>query len=358
MPIRKSGGFFTKDPSIDSSSFNLLIALIAITLVLVMILGGYMGIMLATGDPIEIINKPSTDDEFPLRQNISIDIQFNEDNVSGISGIESQSAVLVDATTGVVIAGKRSGGEISPASMTKIMTLIVVIENLTGDDPLNAMVPVTEEHISHKTSARKVSGYLGNSTYPAGEYPVKELLYHLMLDSSGVAALALADYVAGSEANFVALMNEKANEMELERTQFVYCDGSYDLGHVSTCRDMAKIMAYAVNNTFCYEFMSALSMVDTNGNTLYNKPLVHNFYQQNSQYIELSPKNAKIKAAKTGWTGSLASGESGGCLVSYAKGKDGKDYIVVIAGSPLGSYQESIAVSVQDTIKVFDEFIK
>ena len=363
MDSNKNRGIPKKGADIDSASLNLLLVILVTIILMLAILASYFVIILSaradapekeTGDN----NTPVSTDDFPLRQDISVELTYSEDDVAAISGIESQSAVLIDATNGVVLAGKRSGGEISPASMTKIMTLIVVIENLKGNDPLNATVNVTEEHISHKTSERKVSGYLGNSTYPAGEYSVKELLYHLILDSSGVAALALADHVAGSEKNFVALMNAKARELELERTSFVYCDGSDDIGQVSTCRDIAKIMAYAVKNTFCYDIMFPLSFEDSNGRVLYNKPLVHHFYQQNSTYSELSPSNAKIKAAKTGWTGSLQEGASGGCIVSYAKGKDGKDYIVVVAGAPLDTYSSSIAVSVADTIKIYNDYIK
>ena len=348
---------------IDHASFNLVLVIIVTIILMLAILASYFAIMLtAKKDEEPKRDEPDTEqqsgDEYPLRQDVSVDIVYNESDVESITGIESQSAVIIDVTTGVVVAGKRSGGEISPASMTKIMTLIVVIENLKGDDPLNAMVSVTEEHISHKTSERKVSGYLGNTTYPAGEYSVSELLYHLMLDSSGVAALALADYIAGSEAAFVKLMNEKAEELELERTSFVYCDGSDDIGHVSTCRDIAKIMAYAVKNTFCYGFMIPHSFVDSNERTLYNKPLVHHFYQKNGTYSELSPKNAKITAAKTGWTGSFSGGESGGCLVSYAKGKNGRNYVIVTAGAPKDTYSESIAVSVSDTIKICNDYIQ
>ena len=353
-----------KQAVLDDATLNYVIIIMAFIVALIIFTAVYLTVGFITAENAPILDQstklPGQSSEnatYPFRQNISLDISYDTENAESITNINAPNAVLIDVTDGKIVAGKSSGGEISPASMTKVMALIVVIENLQNENSLNDLVTVTEDHISHKKSDRKLSGELGNSAYPAGQYTVKTLLHHMILDSSGVAALALADYIAGSEANFVKLMNDKAAEMGLERTSFVYCDGSHALGHKSTCRDMAKIMAYAMKNTFCADVLTALSYTDTNG-TIYNKPLVHTYYQQNSNHNEISPSNADIIAAKTGWTGDHADGWSGGCLVSYAEGDNGHKYVVVVAHVPGVNYSTAIATAVQDSVAICNNYIK
>lgn len=349
-----------KQAQLDDFSLTLLTVII-IALVAIVLITAIYGVIFALSNPGASL--PDNEigengEDYPYKQNVTVNMSYDTNSAESISGISGKNAVLVDVTTGNIVAGKASGGEINPASMTKVMTLIIVMENLTGENSLNDMVTVTEEHISHKTSDRLMSGVLGSNAYPAGEYSVKTLLNHLILDSSGVAALALADHIAGSETNFVKLMNEKAVEMELERTTFVYCDGSNSLGHKSTVRDMAKIMAYAMKNTYCANILSSLSYTDEVGNVIYHNPLVHKYYIQNPPNTEKKPTNAKVVAAKSGWTGDISTGDwSGGCMVTYLKGNDGHDYVVVVAGTP-GGGSASIATAADDTIKICNDFIK
>ena len=352
-----------KQAVLDDATLNYVMIILAFIVVLIIFTAAYLTACFITADkaptPNQNVNGNNSDiADYPFKQEISLNISYNTDNAESITNIDAPNAVLIDVTTGEIVAGKGSGSEISPASMTKVMTLIVVIENLKNENSINDLVSVTADHISHKTSERKLSGELGSSAYPAGEYTVKTLLHHMILDSSGVAALALADYIAGSEANFVKLMNEKAAEMNLERTSFVYCDGSDSLGHKSTCRDMAKIMAYAMKNTFCANVLTVLSYTDPDGRTIYNKPLVHHYYQQNGTYSEISPSNADILAAKTGWTGNRTDGWSGGCLVSYAEGDNGHKYVVVVAHVPGVNYSTAIATAVNDSVAICNNYIK
>lgn len=349
-----------KEVQMDDLSLTL-ISVILIAIVAIILITAIYGIIFAISNPEALLpdfNIGGEDGNYPFRQKVTLDISYDTANAGDITGISGKNAVLIDVTDGKVIAGKLSGGEINPASMTKVMTLIVVIENLNHEDALNDMVKVTNEHISNKFNEREVSGDLGGKDYPAGEYSVKTLLNHLIMDSSGVAALALADYISGSEAEFVKLMNAKAEEMELERTTFVYCDGSHALGHKSTARDMAKIMAYAMENTHCADILSSLSYTDEDENTIYHDPLVWYYNIQNPPYVEKKPNKAKIVAAKSGWTGDISSGDwSGGCMVTYIKGNDGHEYVAVVAGAP-GGGKASISKAADDTIKICNDFIK
>ena len=357
--------FFSRVKINDSTL--LITSILCIAICVLLALTSVYGIAMVIFNPqilfpttLDPVVRPESGDH-PYKQDITVNMSKDPNNAEDISGITAKNAILVDITTGKIVAGKASGGELKPASMTKVMTLIVVFENLRTEDELNAMVNVTDEHIRLK-SEREMSGQLGNSSYPAGQYSVKTLLNHLIMESSGVAALALADYIAGSEAEFVKLMNAKAAEMELNFKNFVTCDGTDSGYHLSNARDIAKIMAYAMKNTHCASILSSLVYTDEEGGVIYHKPLVHNFFIENGTYQEYTSKTAKIIAAKSGWTGNVASGDSGGCMVTYAKGNNGHEYIVVVAGTTGKNFNmnegQAAYTAVIDTIYILDNYIK
>ena len=155
--------------------------------------------------------------------------------------IDSGYGILIDLSTNKVIAEKGAGDRIYPASMTKIMTLIVAYENIDNlEDTYTFKAEMLDEYYRQNAS---VAGF------SAGEsVPVKDLLYGCILPSGADATGALAEYVAGSEEAFAALMNKKAAEMGLKDTHFVTASGLHDDDHYSTCEDMAAILRYAINN--------------------------------------------------------------------------------------------------------------
>jgi D-alanyl-D-alanine carboxypeptidase (penicillin-binding protein 5/6) len=136
--------------------------------------------------------------------------------------------------------------------MTKVMTLIVIAENLKSAAELDKVLTIEHERGSN-------SGYGFN----VGEkLTVKDLIYAAILQSDGVACLTLADYIAGSEANFVKLMNEKAAELGIgDTTLFQNCTGLHHQYHYSTCRDIAIMMAYAMQNPLCTSVLTSLKYV-------------------------------------------------------------------------------------------------
>lgn len=351
-----------KQVAIDDRSLNLMMVLVAAIVALLIMTGVYFLVtgLTSPNSPSGGGSKPTSGNaDYPFRHDITVNMSYDTENADAISGISSQHAVLVDITSGEIIAGKGSGSEIHPASMTKVMTLVVIFENLKSEDSLNDMVTVTEEHISNKTNDRKVSGYIGGPSYPAGQYSVRSLIYHLILNSDGVAALALADYIAGSEANFVKLMNDKAAELQLEKTNFVYCDGSHSIGHITTCRDMAKIMAYAMKNPHCAEVLTSFSYTSDEGVAECYHGLLVSLLHNDTPATQVYIKTADIIAGKTGWTGNVAEGESGGCIVSYAEGTNGKKYIVVVAGAPGDNFTyEAAPKAVQDTVTILNDYVK
>ena len=171
--------------------------------------------------------------------------------------LSAHSAIVLCADTGDVLFEKNADERMLIASITKIMTAIVVIENMQPDDKIV---------IKPEWSAIE-----GSSMYavPGESYTVRELLYGMMLNSGNDAAAALACSVSGDETAFAEKMNEKAAELGLENTSFRNPHGLDEDGHCSTARDMACLTAY------CMENETFKSIVSTNcavikGVTYYN----------------------------------------------------------------------------------------
>ena len=263
------------------------------------------------------------------------------------AGLNSPNVALVDVAQNKIIASSKSDKTniIYPASMTKVMTLIVVYENLTSQDQLKHKITLDAEVVDRMV-AEQSSGY----GFKAGEVlTVEELIHAVILYSDGVASVTLANYVAGSEADFVKLMNAKATEMGLQNTLFQNCTGLHHKYHYSTCQDMAAIMMYAMKNPHCANVLTAESFTlgshfrpdNDNTYTLYNQALHTSKFTQ--------PGKVTVTAAKTGWTEDELSGY---CLVSYGKNKDGKAFILVTAGA------DSTALRNEDTVKIYDTYAK
>lgn len=276
-----------------------------------------------------------------------------EESLKNLSnaGLNSPNIALVDVAANKIIASSKSGKSnvIYPASLTKVMTLIVAFENLKNEDQLKEKITL-DAAIVDKMVEEGSSGY----GFKAGEVlTVEELLHAVILYSDGTACLALANYISGSEANFVKLMNDKATEMGLQNTLFQNSTGLHHKYHYSTCQDIAAIMMYAMKNPHCARIMTAQSFTfgshfrpNSEGNTyiMYNQAL------HNSKFTQ--PNKITVTAAKTGYTGSTENDESGYCFVSYGKTRDGKAFILVTAGAA------TVALRNQDTVTIYDTYAK
>ena len=328
-----------KEAVLDDKSFNYtLIILVAISLLIVftliyLIAFGASGKAQSSGKNESDIGA-SVNNDYPYKLEITPVIPEYSETVTTLvaksdtsDGLYSEFAALVDMTTGEIIASKKAQKQIFPASMTKVMSLIVVYENLPNKDSLNDKITITKDMID-----QKIREQLSGDLYMEDVLTVKDMIYALMLKSDGIAAIGLAEYIAGSEAAFVDLMNQKAAEMGLKQTNFTNCTGIHSENHYTTCQEMAAIMMYAMQNPFCAEVMSAASYrTVTNaypdGITFYHSLLVAKF-EQELPYLDL--KTVDVTAGKTGWTGK----ESGRCLVSYAVGENGHKYVLVTAKAP------------------------
>lgn len=171
-------------------------------------------------------------------------------DISGDTAISSAAAALINVSKGSAVALKNANVKIYPASMTKVMTLLVACEN--AKDP-NALLTVTEEMVKKYNNSYNASTEKGPSTattWKAGyQVSVEDLLYMIIYESDTYACWLVADYVAGDEEGFVKLMNEKAKSLKIDgTTHFANVTGLYDDAHYTTCLDMAAIMAAAMNN--------------------------------------------------------------------------------------------------------------
>ena len=237
----------------------------------------------------------------------------------------SSSAVLVDVQSGTVLAEKGMDEKIYPASMTKVMTLLVAAENLPD---LDAAFTMTQAIIDPLYLAgASMAGFVNGETVT-----MRDLLYGAVVPSGAEATEALAQAVAGSEEAFVAMMNEKAAALGLTNTHFMNTSGLHDENHYSTVREIALILQAALENETCTEILSAENYRASeteqhpDGLAMTNKFLyrVHHEYALNG---------AEITAAKTGYTA-----EAMNCCASAGKTPDGRSVICVTANAWTGEF--------------------
>lgn len=162
-----------------------------------------------------------------------------EDAFEGAPGISADKAILIDGDSGEIIYEKNADEKAYPASTTKIMTALVVLEVLEENkSPINQKIKVP----------RVAEGVEGSSIYlKEGEMiSIEDLLYGLMLVSGNDSAVALAEIIGGDEKNFVKMMNKKARELGCKGTHFSNPNGLFDENHYTTAADMAKISREAM----------------------------------------------------------------------------------------------------------------
>ena len=228
----------------------------------------------------------------------------------------AQHALLVDVDNNEIMAVKGSADdEIYPASMTKLMTLIVAVENC---EDTNATFTMTADVLQPLwAQSASMAGFADGE-----EVTFTDLLYGAALPSGADATQGLAIMTAGSDEAFVQMMNDKAAELGLKHTHFVNTSGLHDENHYSTPEDIALIMEYLLKNELCKEVISTYtyttSKTEQNPNGITLKSTMFN-----KMYGNEVP-GITIGGGKTGYTD-----EAGQCLASYAETPDGHLYIAV-----------------------------
>ena len=237
-------------------------------------------------------------------------------NTTAVS-LTSPSAILMEASTGTVLFEKNPDEVRSPASITKIMTLLLTFEALEkGRIKL-------EDEVTTSAYAKSMGG--SQVFLDEGEIQTVDTLIKCITVASGNdASVAMAEYVAGSETEFVSMMNEKATQLGMTNTHFLDCCGlSSDSAHHTTARDVA-IMSRELITKYPQIY---------NYTKIWMEDIVH-VTRQGSKPFTLSSTNKLLKQYQ--WTTGLKTGSTNAakyCFSATAQ-KDGIDLIAVIMGAP------------------------
>lgn len=233
----------------------------------------------------------------------------------------SSNAIFIDLRKNEILAQRAARQVIDPASMTKILTVLVAAEQIEEknlDDKVTITIDITDYSYSNDCSS---VGFAENE-----RVTVQDLFYGTILPSGADAALALATYVAGSQEAFVELMNEKLQKLGLSDTaHFTNCVGLYDEAHRCTVYDMAMIMEAAMDNPLCREVMSAHTYTTSATAEHPDGITISNWFLRR---IEDKETGAEIVCGKTGYVV-----QSGNCAASYGEDQNGNGYICVTADS-------------------------
>lgn len=226
----------------------------------------------------------------------------SESVCSGAPVLTAEAAVLLEARTGQVLFDKNAGQKRPPASTTKIMTALLALEG--GD--LGQVVTVSPEAASVGEASLDLR---------AGEKLIlEELVYGAMLESGNDACVAIAEHLAGTESNFILLMNQKAKIIGAQNTSFKNTNGLPAAGHYTTARDLALITQYALRNPVFQKIVSTKSRIIGSN--------------ESARYLN----NTNRLLWSYDWTDGVKTGttqEAGNCLVASAT-KNGRQLISVV----------------------------
>lgn len=247
--------------------------------------------------------------------------------------LKSTNAILYNLNEDTVLYEEKSEENVAIASLTKIMTAIVAVENITDLNEEVTLLP--QDFASLVEQNASVAGF---RIYEKVTY--QDLLYGLLLPSGADAAQALTRLIAGNRTKFVQLMNAKAQELGMKDTVFTNETGLDEKGQKATVKDVATMLKYALKNPILKQIMTSKSY------TMTDKSLT--VYSTTATSVNaLGVKMDYLLGGKTGTTKN-----AGKCLASYAKSKD-TEYVLVTIGAPMTSKP----LNVLDAKTIYEYFI-
>lgn len=268
------------------------------------------------GDPSIASGVHTLDARFPLTTEKDFEL--------GVKG-----ALLYELNTDTLLYGNNQDEQLYPASLTKMMTALLALEH--GD--LNAQITVSEAAISDIDPDGSTANLRAGETMT-----LENLLYCLMVSSANDAACVIGEYVGGSVAGFVDMMNEKAKELDCSGTHFMNPNGLHDPMHYTTARDLAKIMAA------CLKYPEFEKIYST---PVYDVPatnLCSSRHLESTNYFICTTRtagyfNEYVIGGKTGFTT-----PAGRCLACVAE-KDGVKLLSVVLGGENSYYDDGVTIS-------------
>ena len=238
--------------------------------------------------------------------------------------------MVIDFIDGKILYSKNADEKLYPASLTKVLTAILVVEKCGLQDNVT---------INQSAIDKVESGYLTANLKTGEVFTVEQLLNLLLISSYDDVANALAEHVAGSEEEFVKMMNEKAKEIGCTNSNFLNCHGEHDTNHYSTAHDMALIANHAVK----FETIRNIAQVTEYGlpaTTIYTGN--DRYFYTSNEMLQTGSKNyyKYAKGLKTGFTT-----PAGNCLMAYAE-KSGLKLVSVTMKSTTSNsrYEDSEAI--------------
>ena len=269
---------------------------------------------------------------YDMTMNSKAATKTQEEIISAMADVEikSKSAILIEASTGEVIYEKNADEKLKPASVTKVMTLLLIFEALDAGDITYEDVVTISEH------AASMGG--SQCFFEAGEeQSVRDMIKCIEIASGNDAAVAMAEYIAGSESAFVEMMNERASELGMINTNFVNACGLDDDNHYTCARDIGIMSReLIVNHPDIVDF-----------STIWMDYIIHKTGRGESRF-DLANTNKFLNmyngatGLKTGYTS-----QAKYCMSATAT-RDGISLITVIMGADTKEIRNSEACKLLD----------
>lgn len=246
---------------------------------------------------------------------------------TGNMNLYSKSAIVMDLDTKEVLLEKNRGERIYPASMTKVMTALLAVEDLN---------PSSRLKIESETMDQMMKEGASLAGFSTGELvTVEDLIYGTLLPSGGEASITLANAISGSEKEFAVAMNEKAQSIGMMNTNFRNSTGLHSEKHYTTVEDMAILLEYALKNEKFEKYFTSFEHV-TENNLLLTSTII--------KKEDTTTENGQILGGKTGYT------SKAGLTLSSLVEVNGRKYIIVVGNADGSPYTEQFNIMDVKTI--------
>jgi len=249
----------------------------------------------------------------------------------------SHTALLINLTNGRVLFDHGSLERIYPASVTKIMTVLVGLNNANLDDEFVLRFDADFLWLNQAT----VAGFVNGETRT-----LSEVLHGIMLPSGADATWALANHIAGDYESFVSLMNDMARVIGMTNTHFVTATGLHDDDHFTTADDIAKLVKYALENPSFREIFTSI---------VYELPRPNAAGSFMNSTLLAAPSLAfdggSIIGGRTGFTT-----QTGRSLASIARSDDGEEFLLITFGAPDETWTQT-AIAIEDARIIYEYFV-
>lgn len=255
--------------------------------------------------------------------------------------LSSDYAILVRISDMTTLAHKYADEVIYPASMTKVMTVLVALDLIENLDDEYVIKQDVVSQIAYDAANAGLKDYVGQTI------TIRDILYGISYCSAADSVMCLLDYLGLSVKEFVALMNEKATAIGMQNSTFGGAIGMDSEHNQTTCRDIAALMIYAMEDSVCLGFFSGTEykptfMVKSYYHSTLNTTLGEKKYTPETVLGE----KYTVVAAKSGYEIN-----AGRCLVSYIKNDETGEYFVLVTANA----KETKYNTIKDMQAIFDE---